>query len=103
MALVSRSFESPRHEPDDEQLLDAYSRAVIHAVETVGPSVVKIDLQRGGGSGVIFTPDGFVLTNSHVVDAGTHPSVTLPDGRSMLGEIIGRDVHTDLAVLRING
>jgi S1-C subfamily serine protease len=87
----------------DSELLDAYSRAVIRAVEIVGPAVVKIDLQRGGGSGVIFTPDGFLLTNSHVVDAATNATVTLPDGRSMRGDFIARDVHTDLAVLRIGG
>jgi S1-C subfamily serine protease len=87
----------------DEELLDSYSRAVTHAVDIVGPSVVKIELERGGGSGVIFTPDGFLLTNSHVVDAGGHPRVTLPDGRSMHGQPIGRDPHTDLAVLRIDG
>jgi S1-C subfamily serine protease len=87
----------------DEELLDSYSRAVTHAVDIVGPSVVKIELEHGGGSGVIFTPDGFLLTNSHVVDAGGHPRVTLPDGRSMHGQLIGRDPHTDLAVLRIDG
>src|SRR5262245_203663 len=103
MALVSPSFDAPHHEPDDQQLLDAYSRAVIHAVDVVGPAVVKIDLQRGGGSGVIFTPDGFLLTNSHVVERAEHATVTLPDGRSNRGDFIARDVHTDLAVLRIDG
>ena len=65
---------------DDDGLLDAYSNAVISAVETVGPAVVKIDLPKGGGSGVVFTPDGFILTNSHVVDGVDHVTVTLPDG-----------------------
>jgi S1-C subfamily serine protease len=68
---------------NDADLLDAYSNAVISAVDLVGPAVVKIDLPRGGGSGVIFTPDGFILTNSHVVDAADHVKVTLPDGRSI--------------------
>ena len=87
----------------DADLLDAYSRAVIRAVDAAGPAVVKIDLARATGSGVLFTPDGFLLTNSHVVDAGTRPLVTLTDGRTMRAGLVGRDVHTDLAVLRVDG
>src|SRR5687767_3027363 len=83
----------------DADLLDAYSRAVIRAVDAAGPAVVKIDLARATGSGVLFTPDGFLLTNSHVIDAGTRPLVTLPDGLTMRAGLVGRDVHTDLAVL----
>jgi S1-C subfamily serine protease len=95
-------------EPDpgghpDADLLDAYSRAVIRAVDAAGPAVVKIELARASGSGVLFTPDGFLLTNSHVVDAAARPLVTLPDGRSMRAGVVGRDVHTDLAVLRVDG
>jgi S1-C subfamily serine protease len=89
-------------QPSDDELLDAYSHAVISAVDAVGPAVVKIDLPRGGGSGVIFTPDGFILTNSHVVDRADHVKVTLPDGRSMRGDLVGRDAHTDLAVVRVD-
>ena len=95
--------ERSAREPFDRDLLDAYSEAVIHAVEQVGSAVVRIDAGRGGGSGVIFTPDGFILTNNHVVEAGGPITAILPDGRSIRAESIGRDAHTDLAVLRIDG
>jgi S1-C subfamily serine protease len=88
-------------QPDDAELLDAYSAAVIHAVEKVGPAVVKIDAERGGGSGVIFTPDGLILTNSHVVDRAARLTAVLPDGRSMMADPVGQDADTDLAVVRI--
>src|SRR3954471_21210198 len=90
-------------QPDDAALLDAYSSAVIHAVDTVGPAVVKIDAARGGGSGVLFTPDGLILTNSHVVEQGGPLTVVMTDGRSARADLIGQDADTDLAVLRIGG
>jgi S1-C subfamily serine protease len=83
--------------------LDAYSSAVTHAVETVGPAVVKIDAAKGGGSGVLFTPDGLILTNSHVVDGAGALKVAMTDGRSMRADLIGQDADTDLAVIRIDG
>src|SRR5215212_5595773 len=87
-------------QPDDSVLLDAYSQAVIHAVDIVGPAVVKIEAARGGGSGVVFTPDGLILTNCHVVDGAKTLTVMLPDGRTMAADIIGQDADTDLAVVR---
>jgi len=97
---------NPARQPDlasDEELLDAYSRAVMSAVETAAPSVVRVELKHGTGSGVIFTPDGFALTNNHVVERGGPMAVTLPDGRSMPAALIGRDGDSDLAVIRVGG
>jgi S1-C subfamily serine protease len=89
--------------PDDHELLDHYSRAVIHAVEVAGPSVVKIDAdQRGSGSGFLFAPDGLLVTNSHVVHRAKAVTVSLSDGFQGRADIIGDDRDTDLAVLRVN-
>jgi S1-C subfamily serine protease len=92
--------QADRLEQDDD-LLDAYSRAVIDAVDAVGPAVVKIDADRGAGSGVIVAPDGLVLTNSHVIHKAARTTVTLPDGRTRRADVVGDDPDTDLAVVRL--
>ncbi|HUR32350.1 MAG TPA: trypsin-like peptidase domain-containing protein [Vicinamibacterales bacterium] len=87
---------------DDSDLLDAYSEAVVRTVDAVGPAVVRIEADSGAGSGVLFTPDGLILTNNHVVAKAKRMDVTLPDGRTRRADTIGRDIDTDLAVIRID-
>jgi S1-C subfamily serine protease len=87
---------------DDGDLLDAYSEAVVQTVETVGPAVVRIEADRGAGSGVLFTPDGLILTNNHVVARAARLQATLTDGRARRADLVGRDADTDLAVIRID-
>ena len=84
---------------NDALLLDAYSQAVIHAADSISPAVVKIEMQRGhvsdrrnevgSGSGFVITPDGLILTNSHVVHGAHRLFVTLADGFRTTAEIVG--------------
>jgi len=94
---------------DDAALLDAYSRTVIDVVDSVSPAVVRLDVrpseqarQGGSGSGVIVSPDGLVLTNSHVVGGTSRIRATTADGQSLTAAVVGDDPDTDLALLRVN-
>jgi S1-C subfamily serine protease len=101
----------------EREALDAYSRIVTTVARQVGPSVVFLRVKGrpqprrgaqgrpagGSGSGFLFTPDGLILTNSHVVQDAVEIDVILPDGRSLEADLIGRDADTDLAVVRISG
>ena len=106
---IDEAVAAPEAVRDDE-LLDAYSDAVTAVADRVGPAVVRVERaaangpgghSRGGiGSGVVISPDGLVLTNSHVVDGARELRLTDAEGRSMEARLIGEDPDTDLALLR---
>jgi S1-C subfamily serine protease len=102
------SFVSNRANSQDEELLDAYSSAVVSVVEAVSPSVVHVQVRgarrgmmaQGSGSGTILSPDGIVLTNNHVVEGAAAIELALTDSRRFAARVLGRDPDTDIAVLR---
>lgn len=124
MAWFGRTHEDAESESNrrvattDALALDAYSRTIIRVVREVGPAVVQVGVRKaimdrsmgsvmprlaeGAGSGVIFAPDGYVITNAHVVDGARQIIVTLADGQDLAGSVVGVDSETDVAIVRIS-
>ncbi|MDE2018537.1 MAG: trypsin-like peptidase domain-containing protein [Hyphomicrobiales bacterium] len=105
-ADLPRPEAAPVDAPDDSFALDAYSRTIARVVETVGPATLRIEVGAGGrggaGSGVVVSPDGLVLTNSHVMAGAKRARLRLPDGRDFTARALGDDPSTDLALLRVD-
>ena len=104
---ISGCSSSPPPVPGDADLLDAYSQAVIRVVEQIGPSVLALSPARGesgggSGSGMIITPDGYALTNSHVVAGRSRMSATTEEGDRLEATVVGDDPPTDLALVRLS-
>lgn len=111
--FITNGGESPAnpqpepHQPSDGEALDAFSRVVVTVAEKLRPAVVNLRVGRGmrggSGSGVLFTPDGFLLTNHHVVQGHDKVRVRLSDGTELTGNVVGNDPWTDLAVVQAPG
>ncbi len=105
---LGSDVEGSRPPLDDQEVLDAYSHAVVSVVDAVGPSVVSIGVNldthggEGGGSGVVISSDGHVLTNSHVIHRAKAITVSLTDGRRFPASVLGDDPATDLALIRVD-
>jgi S1-C subfamily serine protease len=112
-AVAEPCCEVGRTQSQEADLLDAYSKAVIQVVETVGPAVVSLltgrgepedeESENGAGSGVVIAPDGYILTNDHLVRDAKEIGVTLTDGTVMAARVVGKDPMTDIAVVRAEG
>jgi S1-C subfamily serine protease len=105
--FVSTRLDLGKAEREEREALDAYSNVVVRVAEELRPAVVNIQVQgergEGSGSGVLFTPDGFLLTNNHVVQGRKQVHIRLTDGRAMEGEVMGTDPWNDLAVVQAEG
>ncbi|KEA08426.1 S1C family serine protease [Rhizobium rhizogenes] len=101
MGLIDKNITAA----DDGALIDAYSQSIASAVDMVGPAVSRIERvggKGGHGSGFAISPDGLIVTNNHVVDDAKLVRITTPDGSVTEGRVLGRDVDTDIALIRAN-
>ena len=111
--LMNDDFEAPERPAapprprEEDDALDAYSRVVVTVAEQLRPAVVNLRVgqgrQGGSGSGVLFTPDGFLLTNAHVVQRFPNARIRLNDGQEIEGRVVGSDPWTDLAIVQAQG
>lgn len=95
-------FPEEEHTPDENDAMDAYSRVIVSVAEKMRPAVVNVRRRngKGEGSGIVFTPDGFLLTNAHVVGDNERLRIRMMDGREVPGRLVGADPWTDIAVVK---